>query len=186
MNFAAKAVLASLLAAAPLSAALAQAPAAAPAAPAPQAPLLVPNPTYTTLVLELAVNKPAAEAWAKFGKYCDISIWLNMQSCTVTSGVEGELGSVRVLNGTIIEPIVYKTPLSYTYTQPVRVGVPFNAYHATLEALPVTATTSKIVYTFFYDNSMLADDAARAAERANRTTRMMGAMQKMKAAAEAG
>ncbi len=185
MTFAAKALAAALLAATPLTA-LAQAPAAAPAPAPPPAPLLVPNPTYTTLVLELDVNRPAAAAWAKFGKYCDISIWLNMQSCAVTSGVEGELGSVRVLNGTIIEPIVYKTPLSYTYTQPVRVGVPFNAYHATLEARPVTATTSKIVYTFFYDNSMLANDAARAAEKVNRTTRMMAAMQRMKAAAEAG
>ncbi len=146
----------------------------------------MPNPTYTTVILELDVNKPAAAAWSKFGKYCDIAKWLAMQSCTISAGVEGELASVRVLNGTIIEPLIAKTPLSYTYTQPVRVGVPFNAYHATLEARPVTAATSKIVYTFVYDNSMLADDAARAAEKVNRTTRMMGAMQKMKAAAEAG
>ena len=27
-----------------------------------------------------------------------------------------------------------KTELSYTYTQPVRDGVPYNAYHGTLEA----------------------------------------------------
>ena len=93
---------------------------------------------------------------------------------------------MMVAVGGTVEVIVAVTPLSYTYTQPVRVGVPFNAYHATLEARPVTATTSKIVYTFVYDNSMLADDAARAAEKANRTTRMMGAMQRMKAAAEAG
>ena len=34
----------------------------------------------------------------------------------------------------------------------------------------MTATTSKLVYSFFYDNSMLADDAARATEAAGRRT----------------
>jgi hypothetical protein len=38
--------------------------------------------------------------------------------------------------------------------------VRYNTYHGTLEARPVTATTSKIVYTLFFDNSNLADDAA--------------------------
>ena len=69
MNFAAKILAASLLAATPLTA-LAQAPAAAPAAPL--APPVIANPSYTTLVLEIAINKPAAEVWAKVGKYCDI------------------------------------------------------------------------------------------------------------------
>ena len=59
------------------------------------------------------------------------------------------------------EVLVGKTELSYTYTQPVRDGRPYNLYHGTLEARPVTATTSKLVYTLFFDNSMLADDAAR-------------------------
>ena len=170
-------ILAALLLAAPLSA-LAQ-PATAP-------PPAIPNPTYTTLVLEIAVNRPAAQTWAKVGGFCAIKEWLGGQSCVITSGVEGELGSVRLLNGTVIEPLVVKTDRSYTYSQPVRVGVPFNAYHATLEAKRVTATTSKLVYSFFYDNSMLPGDAARAEERATRATRFMGALQKMKAAAEAG
>ena len=162
------------------AAALAQ-PAPAPAPP----PLAVPNPTYTTLVLELSVNKPAALTWARIGKYCDISRWLGA-TCVIIAGQEGELGAVRALTGgAVIEPLVAKTALSYTYSQPVRVGLPYNLYHGTLEVQPVTATTSKIVYSFMYDNSMLADDAARAAERAARSARFMGGMEKMKAAAEA-
>lgn len=177
MTFTAKAVLASLIAAAPLSAALAQAPAAPP-------PPVIANPHYETLVLEKTVAKPAAEVWAKIGKYCDIQEWFGM-ACVITSGKAGDLGSVRTLNGSNIEILVAKTDLSYTYAQPVRVGAPYNLYHGTLEAKPVTATTSKLIYSMIWDDSMLADDAARAAAKAGRVTRFTGAMDKMKAIAEA-
>jgi hypothetical protein len=76
--------------------------------------------------------------------------------------------------------------LSYTYTQPVREGRPYNLYHSTLEARPVTATTSKLVYTLFFDNSMLADDAAREADKTRRTTQFTQALQNMKILAEGG
>jgi hypothetical protein len=152
------------------------------AAPPPPA---IANPRYTTLVLEIDVNRPAAQVWARVGKYCDIAEWFRV-TCAITSGKDGEVGAVRVLNGVTIEPLVGKTDLSYTYTQPVRTGVPFNAYHGTLEAKPVTARTSKLIYTFFYDTSMLADDAARTAELANRRGRFMTALQNMKILAEGG
>lgn len=156
--------------------------AAAAAAPA---PLAIPNPRYTTLQLEIDVARPADQVWARIGKYCDIADWLGV-TCAITEGTDGQIGAVRVLNGTTIEMLVGRTDLSHTYTQPVRVGVPYNAYHGTVEAKPVTATTSKIVYTFFYDVSMLADDAARATERANRTARFTQALQNMKILAEGG
>jgi hypothetical protein len=35
-----------------------------------------------------------------------------------------------------------------------------------MESKPVTATTSKIVYTLMWDNSTLADDAARERDKA--------------------
>ncbi len=82
--------------------------------------------------------------------------------------------------------LVGKTELSYTYTQPVREGRPYNLYHGTLEARPVTATTSKLVYTLIYDNSMLADDAARERDKAQRTTTFTRALQNMKIIAEGG
>jgi hypothetical protein len=59
-------------------------------------------------------------------------------------------------------------------------------YHGTLEARPVTATTSKLVYTLMYDNSLLPDDAAREADRARRTASFTRALQNMKILAEGG
>src|SRR6187399_1091997 len=109
----------------------------------------VANPTYTTIFLETAVNRPAAEVWARVGKYCDIGEWLQVP-CTITSGKDGEVGTVRSIGREIL---VGKTDFSYTYTQPVTEGRPYILYHGTLEAKPVTATTSKIVYTLMWDNS---------------------------------
>lgn len=161
--------------------------AAALAAAPPAPPPAIANPNYVALVLEETVNAPAPATWARIGKYCGgITEWFRV-TCTITSrGGENDLGAVRLLNGAIIEMLVAKTDMSYTYTQPVRTGVPFNAYHGTLEVKPVTASTSKIVYSFFYDNSMLADDAARTAEIANRRARFGTAMQNMKILAEGG
>lgn len=153
--------------------------------PAPLPPQAIANPTYTTLVLEMDVNRPAPAVWARVGKFCDVAEWFR-NTCAITSGSEGQLGAVRTLANGLVEMIVAKTDLSYTYTQPVRVGRPFNAYHGTLEVKPVTASTSKLVYSFFYDNSMLADDAARAAEIANRRARFTEGLRNMKILAEGG
>jgi len=164
----------------------AQAPAAqAPAAPAAGAApvsVAVANPTYTSIVLETTVNRPAAEVWKRVGKYCDIGEWLRI-ACTITAGKDGEVGAVRSV---VNEVLVGKTELSYTYTQPVREGRPYDLYHGTLEARPVTATTSKLIYTLMYDNSMLADDAARERNKAQRTTTFTTALENMKILAEGG
>jgi len=152
------------------------------AQPPPPAPLVVANPTYVSLPMEIAVNRPAAEVWKRIGKYCDIGEWLRVP-CTITSGKDGEIGTIRSIGN---EVLVGKTELSYTYTQPVRVGQTYNLYHGTLEARPVTATTSKLVYTLVYDNSMLADDAAREKDKAQRTARFTQALQNMKTLAEGG
>jgi len=162
--------------------AAAQAPAPpAQAAPAPVS-TVVAKPTYVSIPLEIAVNRPAADVWKRIGKYCDIGEWLRFP-CTITAGQDGEFGAVRSVAN---EVLVGKTELSYTYTQPVREGRPYNLYHGTLEARPVTATTSKLVYTLVYDNSMLADDAARERDRAQRTAQFTTALQNMKTLAEGG
>ena len=153
--------------------------------PAP-APLAIPNPNYVTIPMELAVNKPAAEVWKRVGKYCDIAEWFQV-SCTITSGKDGEIGAVRGLaNNAVIEILVGRTELSYTYTQPVRQGQPYNLYHGTLEARPVSATTSKLVYTLLFDNSNLPDEAAREKDMMQRRTRFMQGLQNMKTLAEGG
>jgi len=160
----------------------AQAPAAgAQAAPA-TGSSASPNPTYTSIVMEVNVNKPAAEVWKRVGKYCDIGEWGRI-ACTITAGKDGEVGAVRSV---VSEILVGKTELSYTYTQPVRGGRIYDMYHGTLEARPVTATTSKLVYTLMWDNSQLADDAAREADRTRRQTQFTGFLENMKILAEGG
>jgi hypothetical protein len=158
----------------------AQAPGAPPANP--NANIVVEKPTYATILMEVNVNKPAAEVWQRVGKYCDIGEWLRI-ACTITSGKDGEVGAVRSVAN---EVLVGKTELSYTYTQPVRAGRPYDLYHGTLEARPVTASTSKLVYTLMFDNSTLADDAAREADIARRRNTFTQALENMKILAEGG
>ena len=55
-----------------------------------------------------------------------------------------------------------------------------------MEARPVTPTTSRLIYTLFYDNSMMADDVARAADEATRRARFIQALKDMKTLAEGG
>jgi len=150
--------------------------------PPPPPPLAIPNPNYVSIPMEIMVNRPAAEVWKRIGKYCDIGEWFQIP-CTMLSGKEGEIGSVRSIGN---EVLVGRTELSYTYTQPVREGRPYNLYHGTLEARPVTASTSKLVYTLVFDNSMLPDDAAREKDITQRKTRFMQALQNMKTLAEGG
>ena len=163
------------------SAATAQAQAPA----APKGSVVVASPTYTSIAMEIMVNRPAAEVWKRVGKYCDVSEWLQVPAgCKIISGKDGEFGAVRsVGNG---EVLVGQTELSYTYAQIPKEGTPFNLYHGTVETRPVTPTTSKIVYTLFFDNSMLPDDAARAADKEARRARFTQALQNMKTIAEGG
>jgi hypothetical protein len=162
--------------------AAAQTPIPAQPALAPSTGPAVTSPTYTSIPLEIVVNRSAADTWKRIGKFCDIGEWLQIP-CTITSGKDGEFGAVRSVAG---EVLVGKTELSYTYTQTVRNDRPYNLYHGTLEARPLTATTSKIVYTIFFDNSMLADEAARATDKERRAQTFTRALQNMKTLAEGG
>ena len=148
--------------------------------PAP-APLQLPNPHYVTVVLTQEVNAPADTVWARVGKFCDIGKWA-FPDCSLIQGDGGYASERTIVN----EVLVGKTDHSYTYTQPVRTDVKYNLYHGTLEVQPITAKTSRLVYTFFYDNSMLADDAARDAEIAARKKRFTAFLANMKTLAEGG
>ena len=143
------------------------------------------EPEYKTIKMEIDVAKPAKDVWAKVGGYCDIATWLKVD-CMITSG-DGGVGTVRVLaGGRVTEILVGKTDLSYGYTQPVKEGQFYNLYHGFMEAKPVTATTSKLVYTLIFDNSMMADDAARERDRAQRVATFTTALENMKILAEGG
>lgn len=145
-------------------------------------------PEYVTIRMEIAVNKSAADTWAKVGGYCDLGKWLltgRTYPCAVTSGT-GEMGSVRSLNnGGIIEVMTAKTDLSYGYAQPVKEGQFYNMYHGFLEAKVVTATTSTLIYTLMYDASNLADQSAKDADAARRRKQFEAALLNMKTIAEA-
>ena len=154
----------------------------APAAPPASQDIVVANPTYVAITMEVTVDRPAADVWKRVGKYCDIGEWLRVQ-CTITAGKDGEVGAVRSIGN---EVLVGKTELSYTYTQPVRAGRPYILYHGTLEAKPLTATTSKLVYTLMWDNSTQPDDAAKERDKAQRNTQFTQALQNMKILAEGG
>jgi hypothetical protein len=156
---------------------------AVPAAQAAPHSSAVASPTYVSLRMEITVNRPAAEVWKQFGKYCSVAEWMQTP-CTITSGKDGELGAVRTLGGG--EVLVGRTEFSYTYTQPVKEGQPYNLYHGTFEARPVTATTSKLIYEFVFDNSMLPDDAAREADKARRTATFRQRLERMKISLEGG
>lgn len=147
-------------------------------------PATAAEPEYVTIAMEIDINKPAAEVWSKVGDYCDIAEWLKLE-CKITSG-DGGMGTVRDLaGGRIKEILIAKTDLSYGYTQPAVAGQFYNLYHGFMEAKPVTATTSKMLYTLVLDVSDKPDQAAKDADIARRRTSFENALKNMKAIAEA-
>ncbi len=141
------------------------------------------QPEYVTIEMEIDVARPAAEVWAKVGEYCDISEWLNLD-CVITSG-DGGIGTVRVLaNGRVTEVLVGLTELSYGYTQPSVDGQFYNLYHGFMEARPVDANNSKLLYTLMLDVSNQPDQAAKDADVARRRATFERALATMKGIAE--
>ena len=77
--------------------------------PASESMIVVESPTYTTISLQIDVNRPA-EVWRCIGKYCDVGEWLQLP-CTITSGTDGEVGAVRSV---VSEVLVGRTEMWYT------------------------------------------------------------------------
>jgi hypothetical protein len=140
------------------------------------------QPNYHRLELEIAIDRPAAVAWSRIGGYCDISEWMGL-TCEISQG-DGGIGTVRVLNGTIVEPMVARTALSYGYTQPVVEGQYYTLYHGFVEARPVTDTTCKVIYTMMWDVSQSGEEQVKADIERRRKT-FGAALAKMKEIAEA-
>ena len=136
---------------------------------------------WSVITMTMDVARPADVTWERIGgnDYCAIIKYLNMKSCSYTVG-SGDVGTNRVLNGTIHELLVAKTSRSYTYAQPTSPIF----YHGTMAVEPVTATTSRIVYTLIYDQAPLATPEAKAANSDRRRATFTAAIERMKAAAE--
>lgn len=145
--------------------------------------IVLAQPEYVTIEMEIDVARPAEQVWASVGGYCDISEWLGLD-CELTSG-NGDMGTVRALaGGRILEILVAQTELSYGYTQPAVEGQFYNLYHGFLEARPVGATSSKLLYTLLLDVSNLADQAAKDENIARRRGSFENALANMKELAE--
>lgn len=134
---------------------------------------------FVSIVQEATINAPAETVWQKVGGYCDIGGWLKT-TCEITSGTDREVGAVRKIAGRVVEVIVAKTPLSYTYAD----VDPKILYHGTVEVRPVDKKTSKIVYTLFFDQSSVPADQ-QAANRDRRKAMFGNVLNTMKAQAEA-
>jgi hypothetical protein len=135
---------------------------------------------WTTLKLTANIAKPAAAAWKLVGgeDWCGIAKYLDVKSCKIDSG-KGEVGSLRTINGSIVEISVARTPLSYTYAQPF---TPI-FYHGTMAMEPVDASHSRLVYTLVWNQTAVGDAKAQADARASRQQRFQAAVDKMAAAA---
>ncbi|GGI75874.1 hypothetical protein GCM10007973_10990 [Polymorphobacter multimanifer] len=139
---------------------------------------------YVVVRNELIVAAPADAVWARVGGYCAIAEWLPT-TCTLEGS--GEPGLVRKLvNGTVVEPMVARTARSYTYWQTVG-NLAAAGLHGTLAAEPGGKKDSetRLSYTLVYDQAALASDALRISERARLQARFAQALQSMKALAEA-
>jgi hypothetical protein len=144
------------------------------------------EPEYVSIEMEIDISKPATDVWAAVGDYCDIGEWGGL-ACEITAG-NGGMGTVRELMAgprTIVEILVAQTDLSYGYTQPVQEGQFYNLYHGFMEARPVTASTSKMLYTLVYDVSNLDSQAAKDADVARRRGMFENMLVNMKQIAEA-
>lgn len=146
------------------------------------APAAAAAPDYVAMTNTVVVDRPVAAVWARIGGWCAIADWLKV-SCEVTSG-NGEVGSVRRLNGTTLEAMVAKTPTSYTYWQTAG-AMGTAAFHGTLAAAPEGQGKTRLSYTVFYDAALLASDAERAAQHKRLETRFVEPLNEMKWLAEA-
>jgi hypothetical protein len=137
---------------------------------------------WVTIVITADVERDADVTWDRIGghDYCAIRKFIETQTCVLTSG-KGEVGSMRLLNGSIQELLVSRTAHSYVYAQPTST----NFYHATMSVEPLDAKHSRIVYTLLYDQGQMSTPEAAAKDREGRRIRFQNAVDKMNAAAEA-
>lgn len=139
-------------------------------------------PEYVSIPMEITVNKPVADVWAKVGGWCDLSKWISAAGnvpCEVKSS-HSNMGSVRVIAGRVTEIMTAKSQYGYGYTQPPVEGKFYNLYHGFFEAVPVNATTTKVNYTLMLDVSDKADQAAKDADVAGRRKQFETALQNIK------
>jgi len=64
-----------------------------------QTPLQIPNPHYISINESVIVNAPVDKVWARVGKFCDITEWMNSpewENCRYLQGHGGPGSAARV------------------------------------------------------------------------------------------
>lgn len=147
----------------------------------PPAPAPTPSVDYVAVRFETTINRPAAVVWAKAGgDFCALYVVRRMD-CVIVAG-DGEVPTIRRLNGTTFEHMLAKTPLSYTYGQLVGSMQAYD-YHVTFAAAPISATSSKLTYVFVYDQAKVKPDQRQATRAA--LDRFQAVLELVKTAVEA-
>jgi hypothetical protein len=139
---------------------------------------------YIVIRKEILVDRPADAVWKRVGSFCAIAEWLKVKCEIVAGSGTGDVGTIRRLNDSTLEPMVARTDHSYTYSQ-IAGGMTGFAYNGTLAVEPAGATRSKITYTLIYDAALMPSDEARKAQFDRANPRFQGAIETMKALAEA-
>src|SRR3546814_3478829 len=103
---------------------------------------------FAVIPIRAAVPRPAREVWDLIGGFFDLDKWLDGE-CAPVAG-SGETGSIRIINGAVVEPLIGATSLSYTYAQ-TEGPMAALGYHGTLACEPADEGSSMIVYTLAYD-----------------------------------
>ena len=149
------------------------------------APLQIPNPHYVPINESIVVDAPVEKVWARVGRFCDITEWMNSpewEDCKYLQG-DGGPGSVRSI---VSEVLVGQTQYSYTYAQPPRKDTQYNLAHGTLAGEALTPTSTRLSYTMLRDDSILPDDAVRKRDEEARRARVSEWLKNMKVLAEGG
>lgn len=136
---------------------------------------------YVTVRNEIVIDGQADAVWARIGGYCAIAEWLPTTCALEGSGEPGVVR--RIVNGTVVEPMVARSARSYTYWQTVG-NLAAAGLHGTLAAEPAGTDRTTLSYVLVYDQAALASDALRASERARLQGRFAQALARMKALAE--
>lgn len=134
------------------------------------------NGDFAVIEIRATVARRPEVVWELIGGFFDLGKWLDVE-CARVAG-EGGIGSIRAINGAIVEPLVGATSRSYTYAQ---TDGPMAAlhYHGTLACEPAEGGASAIVYTLVYDQSTSGPDE-RAANRSRIEGRFGAVVEAMK------
>jgi hypothetical protein len=136
---------------------------------------------YVSTVMTRDLKVPAAVAWSRIGGFCTLEKFLPGMKCSYSAG-NGSVPTVRKMsmggNGGE-EVMVAQTARSYTYA--MRNSPLF--YHGTMAVEPVNARSSRLIYTFVWDQETLSPED-RAKDKAFREKIFVPALDRMKVVAE--